>query len=208
MEVLLKFQSTGTMPGNAEPMRLQGRSLTIGRGDDNDYVLPDPDRQISKHHCAIEDHSGQVMIVDFSTNGTFLNYGKVPLGRGPTRLNDGDILSLGSYELLVQIDEHANPPAPAAAIPPTGGVGADWDAGSGGFDDILGSGSGETDFLDELLGSDERPSGPGQIKRQNLADDGILPPLDDEDADLVFGRADDDGHTAGCGPFGSWCGNQ
>ena len=77
--------------------------MTIGRGNENDLVLPDPNRELSKRHCAIEDHNGNVIVVDFSTNGTFLNYGKLALGNTPTPLNDGDILSIGPYELMVNI---------------------------------------------------------------------------------------------------------
>ena len=76
MAVTLRFQSTGMIPGQAQPVAMHGNSLTIGRGPENDLVLPDPDRMISKRHCVIEDHNGNVVVVDLSTNGTFLNYGK------------------------------------------------------------------------------------------------------------------------------------
>ena len=73
MTVILKFQSTGSIPGNGNPVTIKGTGLTIGRGSDNELVLPDPNRELSKRHCAIEDNNGNVAIVDFSTNGTFLN---------------------------------------------------------------------------------------------------------------------------------------
>ena len=103
MPVTLKFQSSGTVPGNGRPVSMQGGSLTVGRGPANDLVLPDPDRLLSKNHFVIEDHNGNVVIVDLSTNGTFLNYSKIPLGKTPTPLNNGDVLALGSYELVVEI---------------------------------------------------------------------------------------------------------
>ena len=104
MGVVLHFQSSG-VPFRAMAVRWRWSAarMTIGRGKDNDLVLPDPERMISSHHCAIEDQNGNVVVVDLSTNGTFLNYGKIPLGRVPTPLNDGDILSIGGYELAVQI---------------------------------------------------------------------------------------------------------
>ena len=96
MAVTLKFQSSGAMPGNAKPVQMQGGSLTVGRGPSNDMVLPDPDKMLlSKSHFVIEDHNGNVVIVDLSTNGTFLNYSKIPLGRRSTPLNNGDVLSVG-----------------------------------------------------------------------------------------------------------------
>ena len=103
MPVTLKFQSSGMVPGNVGPAKMQGGSLTVGRGPANDMVLPDPDRLLSKNHFVIEDHNGNVVIVDLSTNGTFLNYSKIPLGNSPTPLNDGDVLELGNYELIVEI---------------------------------------------------------------------------------------------------------
>lgn len=115
MSVTLRFQSTGAIPGSGEPITMRGPSLTIGRGDENDLVLPDPDRMISKRHCAIENHNGNIVVVDLSTNGTYLNYGKVALGNVPTPLNDGDILSMGGYEILVDIASQraeGTPPKP------------------------------------------------------------------------------------------------
>ena len=114
MPVTLKFQSSGTIPGDARPVPMRGGSLTIGRGPTNDLVLPDPDRMLSKNHCVIEDHNGNVVVVDLSTNGTFLNYSKIPLGRTPTPLNNGDILCVGSYELVVERTDGAYT---SAAIP-------------------------------------------------------------------------------------------
>jgi predicted component of type VI protein secretion system len=174
MEVLLRFQSTGAIPGRGEPLRLSGGAMTIGRAQDNDYALPDPDRLLSKRHCAIERHGNAVVVVDFSTNGTFLNYGKVPIGRVPTELSNGDILSIGPYELLVEIAEAAREPAATVA-----GTAAAHDAADTSFDDPLGEDDG--DFLDELLGGPSRPTGAAGVNRPELGEDGLLPPLDADD---------------------------
>jgi type VI secretion system protein len=183
MTVTLRYQSTGTIPGKGEPVTLQGASLTIGRGDENDLVLPDPDRLLSKRHCIVEDHNGNVVVVDISTNGTFLNYGKIALGSTPTPLNDGDILSLGPYELMVEIskdkstDLMANIADPLADMPISPG-----DAGAvSQAVDLLDSPSNKADFLDELLGGPDLPAGPKGVKRDELGDDGLLPPLGDDD---------------------------
>jgi type VI secretion system protein len=190
MTVKLTFQSSGTIPGEAQPMQMQGGSLTIGRGPSNDVVLPDPDRMLSKSHCVIEDHNGNVLVVDLSTNGTFLNYSKIPLGKIPTPLNTGDVLCIGSYELVVEIDgglpdleDMIAAPAAAAQISP--GVAGDApdvmklldDAGPGG------------DFLDDLLGAEGGPTGPSQMNPVDPIDD-LLPPLG-EDEDPFFQKPDD-----------------
>lgn len=194
MGVTLHFQSTGTVPGNARPVSMVGGSITVGRGPENDLVLPDPSRVLSKRHCAIEDHGGNPVVIDLSTNGTYLNYGKAPLGKAPTPLNDGDILTLGPYELMVQIAGEGRP----AANAPSGEPASSGPGGRTGLadalDDVLGGGDGGDDFLDDLLGSDAPPSGPGAVKRPELGEDGILPPLDDED---LLGPAEDPGAGEG-----------
>jgi type VI secretion system FHA domain protein len=164
-----------------------GNSISVGRSDVNDLVLPDPEKVVSGRHCSIENQGGNVIVVDLSTNGTFLNYGKIALGKTPTPLNDGDILSIGSYELLVDIktaqtaDPLADIASPVAAAPVSHGNAA---AGSGVMDILDGSGGGETDFLDDLLGSDGL-TGPASVKREVLGDDGLMPPLGVDDSDLM-----------------------
>ncbi len=183
MAVTLRFQSTGTIPGKGEPVSMRGPSLTIGRGDENDLVLPDPDRLLSKRHCVVEDHNGNVVVVDISTNGTFLNYGVIALGGTPTPINDGDIISLGPYELLIEIstdksrDPLANIADPMSEAPVSpGNAGAVSNA-----IDLLDDPSAKGDFLDDLMSGSERPVGPRGVKREELGDDGLLPPLSDED---------------------------
>ena len=47
--------------------------ITIGRGAENDIILADPHRKISRRHCSIEYRQGLWWLVDKgSTNGTFL----------------------------------------------------------------------------------------------------------------------------------------
>lgn len=180
MPVVLKFQSTGSVPGKGEPVKMNGPSLTIGRGNENDLVLPDPDRMLSKRHCAIEDHNGNVVVVDFSTNGTFLNYGKLALGATPTPLNDGDILSLGPYELLVSIV--SDRPADRIADPLDDAPVSHGQAGRAPtLDELLEAPGDGGDFLDDLLGGREGPVGPRGVQRDEPDDDGLLPPLGEED---------------------------
>ncbi len=192
MAVILRFQSTGAIPGKGEPVPMRGPSLTIGRGDENDLVLPDPDRMLSKRHCVVEDHNGNVVVVDISTNGTFLNYGKVALGSTPTPLNDGDILSLGPYELLVEIttDKSRDPMADIADPLAEDRVSPGDASTSPDALDLLDSGSEKGDFLDELLGGSDLPAGPKGVKREELGDDGLLPPLGESD-DLLPPLEDD-----------------
>ena len=78
---------------------------TIGRAPDNDWVLPDPKRIVSGHHCEIEYRGGAYWLRDTSTNGVFLNEADEPVSAGgPVELQDGDRLRLGDYELIVSVD--------------------------------------------------------------------------------------------------------
>jgi type VI secretion system protein len=179
MAVTLRFQSSGMVPGDGQPIVMRGPSLTIGRGQENDVVLPDPDRMISKTHCALENHNGNVVVVDFSTNGTFLNYGKVALGRTATPINDGDVLIMGAYELVVQITSanpsYADPLAPLAAERASFGNAAAAPDPYKLLDDAAPGG----DFLDGLLGT-AKPTGPKQFRKQQEDFVELLPPLGDE----------------------------
>lgn len=182
MPVTLRFQSTGTVPGSAEPVTMQAQSLTIGRGPDNDLVLPDPDRLISKTHCVVEDHGGNIVVLDLSTNGTFLNYGKVPLGPTPTPLNDGDVLSLGTYELAVVIDARDSGQADRIADPLDQQPGLQGDPRAGlGRSSPLDDLESDLDFLDDLLEGDAQPKGPERWVEAKDRLDSFLPPLEDDD---------------------------
>jgi type VI secretion system FHA domain protein len=166
---------------------MRGPSLTIGRGPENDIVLPDPDKLISKRHCAIEDQNGNVVVVDLSTNGTFLNYGKVALGRTPTPLNDGDVLSFGGYEMVVAIT--SGRPAEVLAAPVDDGPISHGRAENAPelMDLFDGSGGKRVDFLDDLMGA-EPPRGPSTIEREDPID-ALAAPLIPGEEDPILGRA-------------------
>lgn len=184
MSVTVHFQSTGRVPGSGAPVPLKGGVLTLGRGPQNDLVLPDPDRVLSKRHCVIEERGEDVVAIDLSTNGTFLNYARAPLGPEPKRLHDGDILVVGPYELRIAITAGARIEFGVAA--PSSHV-RNPDRGSSAgddLDDILGADDGG-DFLDDLLGPQTAPpAGPSSLQRAELGDDGLLPPLGVEEAAL------------------------
>ena len=198
MNVTLRFQSTGTVPRGGAPITMRGASMTIGRGQENDMVLPDPDRLISKTHCVIEDQNGKIMAIDMSTNGTFLNYAKTPIGKAPKQLNDGDVLTLGTYELVVTLAPDPVLDAPRGRRqdhyddshlpPPLGEEGASYGRASRAPDpmkllDDTGPGG---DFLDSLLSDPKGLRGHKQLKAGQEVDfDGLLPPLGDDDHPIL-----------------------
>ncbi len=77
---------------------------TIGRGPDNDWVLPDESRYVSSRHAVIDFQGGAYYLVDTSRNGVFVNGSDTPVGQGhPQRLFDGDQLRIGEFEIAVDI---------------------------------------------------------------------------------------------------------
>jgi len=95
-------------------------SLLLGRGDDCDLVLDDP--QISRHHARLNWEAGSWFVEDLgSTNGTRVNSMSVTGERH--LLNPGGLLSLGGVIFKLEMTGLANtvvaqPPKPQPAVPP------------------------------------------------------------------------------------------
>jgi predicted component of type VI protein secretion system len=80
---------------------------TLGRASNNDWVLPDTKHFVSSHHAKVIFRAGDWMLEDTSRNGVYLNNSDKRLSEtGPAKLEDGDRLKIGEYEVLVSIDEH------------------------------------------------------------------------------------------------------
>ncbi len=93
-------------PGFESSVELDEGSITIGRAPDNDLVLADSARQLSKWHCRIEGGGGAYTLTDTSANGVFMNGAAERVGRDQTvALNPGDSLRIGEYELVAEIAE-------------------------------------------------------------------------------------------------------
>lgn len=75
---------------------------SIGRAAENDWVISDPKRMISKRHCLIERRTDGYRVVDISTNGVSLN-GKPVDRNGGSPLRDGDEIELSGYRFKVGI---------------------------------------------------------------------------------------------------------
>lgn len=108
-----------------ESRTLTGGEFTAGRGPGVDWVLPDPERLLSKRHFALAYRGAAWQVADISTNGTFLNREDAPIGKDAVRtLRDGDRLRLGAYEIEARlIEEAAERGAPHRAAPLARGPG-------------------------------------------------------------------------------------
>ena len=90
---------------------------SIGRSADNEWILPDPERYLSGKHARIDFRAGSYVLVDTSSNGTYVNGAQVPLGKyHDYLLKDGDFIRLGEYELLISIDKNNDFPPDQSAI--------------------------------------------------------------------------------------------
>ncbi len=86
----------------------------IGRGENNQMVLPDPERTISRVHAQVVFRNGRYAIIDRGSNPISVN-GR-PLGNGQEALiQPGDELQIGGYAMRV---EAAAPMGGAAAVDP------------------------------------------------------------------------------------------
>ncbi|SEO31187.1 FHA domain protein [Rhodospirillales bacterium URHD0017] len=95
-------------PDNVAPERreVRGGEFSIGRGKDNQWVVADPERHLSKKHCQFVYGVGEWEVQDHSTNGTFLNQAGDPIGKGASqKLRNGDRVKFGLYEIEVIIDD-------------------------------------------------------------------------------------------------------
>lgn len=93
-------------PGQQEIFQPESDSFTIGRSDENDWAIPDPQRFLSGVHCRIHCEGGQYYITDTSTNGVYLNGSPKRLERDATvTLNHEDKIKIGDYEFETLIEE-------------------------------------------------------------------------------------------------------
>jgi predicted component of type VI protein secretion system len=78
-------------------MELGARGLTIGRGLQNDLVLEDPDRTISRFHAEVRQETNGWVLLDLnSQNGTWVESRRVDR----VELRAGVPVAIGRYSLV------------------------------------------------------------------------------------------------------------
>jgi len=75
---------------------------TIGRHDDCDWVLDDPERFVSSRHAVVKTQKSNFVLEDVSTNGTFVNDQLVGKGNKVT-LSTGDVIRIGRFVMLAEL---------------------------------------------------------------------------------------------------------
>ncbi len=100
--------------GATAPLKAQFDELggNIGRADNNQLVLPDPERTISRVHAQVVFRSGRYAIVDRGSNPISVN-GRT-LGSGQEApIQPGDELQIGGYTMRVEAGTGSGVAAPA-----------------------------------------------------------------------------------------------
>ena len=97
-------------PGGARLIVLHGRALpryvdlgrrelTIGRGEQNDIVLDDPDKIVSRFHAELRPEGGSYVLVDLnSQNGTWVDRRRVER----ITMRAGVPVVIGPYQLVLE----------------------------------------------------------------------------------------------------------
>jgi hypothetical protein len=85
--------------GSEKVVELRERKVQIGRGRDNDVVLADPEKGVSRTHAELRFENGRYVIVDLqSQNGTWINGRRVDRAEVPI----GAEVTIGGYRLTIQ----------------------------------------------------------------------------------------------------------
>lgn len=98
------------MAGEDREFPLSDRDLRVGRGEQNDVVLPDPEKAVSRFHAELRYESGTYVLVDAnSPNGVWVN------GRreAEVELQPGVEAMIGPYTLRI---EHGAPATETVAV--------------------------------------------------------------------------------------------
>jgi len=108
--IVLTVQSFNGQPATGPSASFDELGGTIGRADNNQLVLPDPDRSISRVHAQVVFRNGGYALVDRGSNPVLVN--GQPLGNGRERpIRDGDTLQVGGYRLQVSYGHKTMPAA-------------------------------------------------------------------------------------------------
>lgn len=80
---------------------------SLGRDPGNDWILADPYRRISRHHCLISRQGDGWVLSDLSRNGVLheSDHGAIAGAERSLRLISGDRLRVGDYEISVTVQD-------------------------------------------------------------------------------------------------------
>lgn len=93
-------------------------AFNIGRSENSDWVLPDANEVISRHHCKVEYRADAYYLTDISRHGVTIDGVQVAKSI-PMQLEDRAILAIGHYEIQVVVtnSSKSRPPPFGDAAP-------------------------------------------------------------------------------------------
>jgi type VI secretion system FHA domain protein len=105
MSIILNVETYKGQPP-IEPMIItfDQKGGTIGRSKKNNFVLPDPDRYISRQHAAILYENGVYFLKDNSLSGSYIRSRRTRVHNNKAELLDGDLIEIGEYLISVDLD--------------------------------------------------------------------------------------------------------
>jgi len=104
MKLLITLRKTSDSSFNRK-FEFTNYPVKLGRESDNDIVLEDSRKVVSRSHAKIIDSSGLIQVVDLgSANFTYLN-GNQLFPNDENALKTGDIIKIGDYELDVTLEQ-------------------------------------------------------------------------------------------------------
>lgn len=109
LRVTLSLSGPATAVGGAiKTASIGDRPFTIGRDPGCDWVVEDQESRISRRHCELRRHGDTLVLIDRSSNGTFVGgeHSRAVKDQ-PTRLENGIALFLGGARIEVAIGESA-----------------------------------------------------------------------------------------------------
>jgi predicted component of type VI protein secretion system len=110
MYILRLFQESDPF-NEVESRELCEGELTIGRGADVGWTIPDPQRTISRRHCVLTIEGPLLTLQDVSANGVFLGVERV---RAPADaaapLAHGEMVRFGRFMIVVEAASLASKP--------------------------------------------------------------------------------------------------
>lgn len=90
-------------PQSFTEIPFEGGQLVIGRSDDADYQLDDPEMYVSRRHCILTEEGGVARVTDASSGGLYIDNAANPVGHGNSApLEQGMRLRLGDFVFRVE----------------------------------------------------------------------------------------------------------
>ena len=118
MSIRLVLEHAPT-PQSQTEMVLMGRQMIVGRGQDADWCIDDPDRYISRKHFVLHMDGDVLSVTDASSGGLFIDGASTALGTGNTaEVDHGTRLRFGEFVAKVELVQAKSETAPPPEAEP------------------------------------------------------------------------------------------